>query len=72
MRTFDEMAGVAGGSARTARPCQPRSFGRDWPSFWRRLRTRRALLRLSDQALADVGLTRAQAEREARLPFWQL
>lgn len=49
-----------------------RYFGRDWPAFWRRLNTRRVLLRLSDQQLADIGLTRAQAEREARRPFWQL
>lgn len=49
-----------------------RYFGRDWPAFWRRLNTRRMLLKLDDQQLKDIGLTRAQAEREASLPFWRL
>ncbi|MDR8013383.1 DUF1127 domain-containing protein [Ectopseudomonas guguanensis] len=49
-----------------------RYFGRDWPAFWRRLNTRRVLLKLNDQQLHDIGLSRAQAEREARLPFWKL
>jgi len=49
-----------------------RYFGRDWPAFWRRLNTRRVLLKLNDQQLHDIGLSRAQAEREARLPFWNL
>ncbi len=35
-------------------------------------RSRRALLDLDDRALTDVGLTRAQAEREARLPVWDV
>ena len=51
---------------------EARHFGRDWPAFWRRLRTRRALLGLDDGQLADIGLSRAEAEREARLPFWRL
>lgn len=49
-----------------------RHFGRNWPAFWRRLNTRRTLLKLSDQHLRDIGLTRAQAEREASRPFWTL
>lgn len=49
-----------------------RYFGRDWPTFWRRLNTRRMLLKLNDQQLRDIGLTRGQAEREASLPFWKL
>ncbi|RRV39038.1 DUF1127 domain-containing protein [Pseudomonas sp. o96-267] len=49
-----------------------RYFGRDWPAFWRRLNTRRVLLKLNDQQLRDIGLSRAQAEREASLPFWKL
>jgi len=49
-----------------------RHFGRDWPAFWRRLNTRRVLLKLNDQQLRDIGLSRAQAEREASLPFWKL
>lgn len=45
--------------------------------FLRRLRAaaarheaRQALARLDDRLLADVGLTREQARREAAKPFW--
>jgi uncharacterized protein YjiS (DUF1127 family) len=34
-------------------------------------RERRALLALSDHMLKDIGITRAEAEREASRPFWQ-
>jgi uncharacterized protein YjiS (DUF1127 family) len=30
-----------------------------------------ALMELDDRLLADIGITRAQARREARMPFWQ-
>ncbi|WP_415754195.1 DUF1127 domain-containing protein [Pseudomonas leptonychotis] len=43
-----------------------------WRLFCRRLATRRALLTLSDEQLKDVGLSRAQAQREALCPFWAL
>ncbi|MFB4370905.1 MULTISPECIES: DUF1127 domain-containing protein [unclassified Pseudomonas] len=43
-----------------------------WQRFIRRLTTRRALLRLNDAQLEDIGLSREQAEREANLPFWKL
>ncbi len=43
-----------------------------WQRFIRRLTTRRALLRLNDAQLEDIGLSREQAEREATLPFWKL
>lgn len=43
-----------------------------WQQVYRRLRTRRALLRLNDAQLADIGLTRAEANREAQRPFWTL
>ena len=33
-------------------------------------RSRRALARLSDAALLDIGVTREQASAEARRPFW--
>ena len=40
-----------------------------------RARTRRAgrlaLMELDDRLLADIGITRAQARREAQMPFWQ-
>ncbi|WP_298255993.1 DUF1127 domain-containing protein [uncultured Litoreibacter sp.] len=34
-------------------------------------RTRRALKGLTAEQLQDVGITRAQAEAEARRPFWR-
>ena len=43
-----------------------------WQRFIRRLTTRRALLKLSDTQLQDIGLSREQAQREATLPFWKL
>ncbi len=36
-----------------------------------RRRQRQALLELEDHLLADIGLTREQAEQEARKPFWK-
>ena len=33
-------------------------------------RQRRALARLDDTALQDIGLTRREAETEARRPIW--
>jgi uncharacterized protein YjiS (DUF1127 family) len=35
-------------------------------------RQRRALLRLDEAALADLGITRGEALREATRPFWDL
>ena len=38
---------------------------------WQELaRERRALLRLDDHMLKDIGLSRADAMREAERPFW--
>jgi uncharacterized protein YjiS (DUF1127 family) len=38
---------------------------------WHELsRQRRALLRLNERMLKDIGITRLEAEREARRPFW--
>jgi uncharacterized protein YjiS (DUF1127 family) len=38
---------------------------------WRELaRQRRALLTLDDRMLKDIGITRVDAECEARRPFW--
>jgi len=39
--------------------------------MFRRRRQRQALLGLEDHLLADIGLTREQAEQEARKPFWK-
>lgn len=42
-------------------------------STWAALRRQRArLARLDAEALADIGLTRADAQSEARLPFWDV
>jgi uncharacterized protein YjiS (DUF1127 family) len=50
----------------------PSPFG--WVEFIRqkhdRWQQRRALLDLSDHLLDDIGITREEAEREARKPFW--
>jgi uncharacterized protein YjiS (DUF1127 family) len=35
-------------------------------------RQRRALLALDERLLKDLGITRADAEREASRPFWDL
>ncbi|SPZ65302.1 Uncharacterized conserved small protein [Serratia quinivorans] len=39
--------------------------------YWQRYLTRQSLLLLDDVQLADVGLTRTQAWREGRKPFWR-
>jgi len=46
-------------------------FGR-WAQAYRVYRERRALLALSDHALKDIGLSRADAYREASRPIWDL
>ena len=43
-----------------------------WLLFQRQLSTRRILPDLTDRELADVGLDRYTALREARRPWWQL
>ncbi len=49
-----------------------------YQSWWRviarwieRSRERHALSKLSDHSLADIGVTRSEAEREAAKPFWR-
>jgi uncharacterized protein YjiS (DUF1127 family) len=38
---------------------------------WQELaRERRALMRLDDHMLKDIGITRADAQRESERPFW--
>ncbi len=39
--------------------------------YIQRSRTRKQLRELDDTVLKDIGLTRQQAEQEARLYFWQ-
>jgi len=36
-----------------------------------RWQQRQALLDLQDRLLEDIGITREEAEREARQPFWK-
>jgi uncharacterized protein YjiS (DUF1127 family) len=56
-----------------SRTAEGREFGHSrWALFWRRLSTRRALLSLTAEQLADIGLSREQALREAWRPFWTL
>jgi uncharacterized protein YjiS (DUF1127 family) len=60
------------------------SIDMDWPwpnwfhdlapslsRMWRKRRERRRLLQLDDRMLADIGLTREQAEQEARKRPWR-
>ncbi len=47
----------------------PRASLLDLLSLWRQ---RRALSTLDDAALKDVGITRKEAEAEARRPFWDV
>ncbi|MEM7507316.1 MAG: DUF1127 domain-containing protein [Pseudomonadota bacterium] len=45
------------------------------PRFMKALQViaeRRALGQLDDTRLADIGITRAEAKREASRPFWDL
>ncbi|MEM9060724.1 MAG: DUF1127 domain-containing protein [Pseudomonadota bacterium] len=44
-------------------------------NFWKAImvaRERRALREMPESVLKDIGLTRAEAEREAARPFWDL
>ncbi|NRB55116.1 MAG: DUF1127 domain-containing protein [Salinicola sp.] len=38
---------------------------------WQRWRTRQQLAQLDARQLADIGLTRAQVDREVRQAFWR-
>ena len=40
-------------------------------SWIERTRQRDALAALDDHSLRDIGITRVEAEREARKPFWR-
>lgn len=71
MRVIDQSAKGAGGIGLREAPAR-REQGRSWASVWRRFQTSRELRHLSDEALADIGLTRAEANREAYLPLWKM
>ncbi len=57
----------------TSHPCRPVPVRRfsliDMLTLYRQ---RRALARLDDAALDDIGLSRDEALRESRRPFWDL
>ncbi|WP_282365375.1 DUF1127 domain-containing protein [Pseudomonas sp. PS02290] len=42
-----------------------------WGLFQHRLASRRALLKLTDEQLKDIGLSSEQARREGLKPFWR-
>ncbi len=53
-------------------------FLRPWTRLWQRLelwaerrRQRRALLRLPERTLKDLGINRVEALKEADKPFWK-
>jgi uncharacterized protein YjiS (DUF1127 family) len=46
-------------------------IGSEVGEWRRRLRDRRALATMSDRSLRDIGLTRYDADWEARKPFWR-
>ena len=70
------------GSGTFVRPSP--SIARDWPwpnwfhdlapslnRMWQKRHERQRLLELDDRLLADIGLTREQAEQEARKRPWR-
>lgn len=46
-------------------------IGSEVGEWRRRLRDRRTLAAMSDRSLRDIGLTRYDADWEARKPFWR-
>ena len=39
--------------------------------WWRRMQDRRTLATMNEQSLRDIGISRYDAEFEARKPFWR-
>lgn len=61
-------------AGRSAAPAGEGLATRLWIAAYRavqRARSRRQMLGLTDEMLKDVGLTRADIEREAAKPFWR-
>ncbi|WP_122314780.1 DUF1127 domain-containing protein [Pseudomonas cichorii] len=56
-------------SLKTATHSQP-GMSR-WALYCHRLASRRALMRLTDDQLRDIGLDAQQANAEAMKPFWR-
>lgn len=64
-------------SAMTMTSHRNHSFGwnqisRRFAEWQRRSRSRQELQGLSDETLRDIGITRCDAHREARKPFWMV
>jgi uncharacterized protein YjiS (DUF1127 family) len=63
---------AANDRARSGLPARPSPFA--WLAALKRMherwRQRQALLELDDRLLRDIGITRAEANREARKGFW--
>lgn len=53
-------------------PTRPRTRAFDLGAMIALWRQRRALARLDDRALADIGVTRAEAIAEAARPVWDV
>lgn len=49
----------------------PARLGGKVKRWWQRQMGRRELARLDEQGLRDLGITRDDAQREARKPFWR-
>jgi uncharacterized protein YjiS (DUF1127 family) len=54
---------------------RPLRENRSWVAaidkWWRRSREREILMTMSDRELKDIGITRYDAQYEARKPFWR-
>ncbi len=48
-----------------------KAFPATYADWRRRARLRRYLAQMTDHELMDIGLSRAEAEWEANLPFWR-
>lgn len=63
------MTYVTAHASRAARPAQKRTGLKALLSLWR---SRQHLKSLDDRALADIGLSRAEADSEASRPIWDV
>lgn len=54
----------------TPRPVRKKALGARVLSLLSLARQRRALARLDDRALHDIGITRSEAQSEAKRPVW--
>jgi uncharacterized protein YjiS (DUF1127 family) len=64
-------AGALGAPVASGRAAPFRHIGSTLRSWRRRLRERDQLARLDERMLADIGITRADAEFLINKPFWK-